>query len=508
MATAARYAGVTAGLSQLQDIERDRPARDARLKEARASQQTAEAKRDEYLQGAPSRKKQQDLEVEQLQNQVRTEQSTRLKGQTYGAFNRYEADGSTKHLNNFLGEAKANPAGQNIWGNWSRFDPLTRTSESEAMLTQAGITEIDEFFSDPELVKGMVMATDREGQHVLVDMDKLYMGTGYTQHMTEQELASTQQRMAIQNLMQGQRSADTNLIHEIAENEGMSIYEAATAYYQMKNTGKTVGSAVERVAEQLREDNPDMGYLESLQQAAAAKSPPTAAQKDLGASDEVRAQLDEVTEGDFFAADMNDPTTRRKVGPLITKLEKLTDKPLSTEDKRTARQLRSLTQLGGAAGTEITDAEAGPIDSVLRSLKKYMSNDVKGLEGAAAYETFRNVFRNALYGASLTATETAAFTAAAGSLKQQTGPVLQQLVVQMNDVKQQLQSIYAMNDEQVAYYYLGSSLEDIDGMVAAIEERVDYFKDFAQRENLAEDVKLSTTPTEKPSLDTIFGVPK
>ena len=540
MASAQQWAGVAEGLSRTQDYIRQLPEQKARRAEAQAKQGLAEEQLKDYRADTPTRRTQAELDLAQARADLRTANTANLKATTFDTFRRYDVDGDTRHLNTFLADAKKNPAGKNMWSHWVRFDPLTRNAETEAMLGQAGIADADAFFAKPELVKSKVLGTDQSGKRVLLDMNKLYAATGYTQHMTKLELEEMQQRAKIESLMRGGQSvestmiakiakeegittleayekyqqlkgvqsAESSVINKIAKEENLSTLEAFERYQQIKGSTKTTGTKVERVADDLMTEDPSLSRPEAIKQATMLTESRTATAKDLESAQTVRDSIDELSGGDFFSADLSDPAVRRKVGPKITELEGYTDKKLTTEDKRTIRQLRSLTALGGKAGGAITDAEAGPIDSMLRSVKKYVSNEIPGTAGTAAYETFRNVFRNALYGASLTSSETAAFTAAAGSLKQQTGPVLQQLLVQLEDVKEQLTSVYDMNDEYVAQYYIGRSREEIDEVVAALDERVEFFKSFTANEVRADEMRVSPKPLppgERPSLDSIFG---
>ena len=114
----------------------------------------------------------------------------------------------------------------------------------------------------------------------------------------------------------------------------------------------------------------------------------------------------------------------------------------------------------------------GLLDNTLNSFKKYMFDEVGGKKATASYETFRNVFRNALYGSSLTKPEIEAFNKAAGTLGQKFQPVMQQLQVQMGTIKNNLESIRDLNDPDIAHYYTGQSIEEIDDAIAAIEDRM------------------------------------
>lgn len=490
MPSTQEYAGLTQGLSNVAAYHREGPERDARREEARMRQQRAGLELQEYQQNAPLRQSEAELRLEELQMGVRKMQANSLRETSYSAFKQYNETGNVKHLNNLLKQAKSNPVGQSNYGQWIKFDHLDPSNAAHTrLLREAGFTDPETAFSDPEIAQGFVVGLDENGE-TLLDIGKLQAATGYTEFMEDEELARMTKRAALASALRGQESADSRMIAQIAEQEDISVYEATKKFYEAKNTGRTTGTGIEREIERVMEDNPGMSREEASVIARQTIEPRTSKVKNLEQAQAVSDKLDAIGGGSFFSADLNNPTTRRAAGSLIIELEALTGKGLDPEEKRVARQLRSLTALGGAAGSKITDEETGIIDSTLHSLRRYFSNEVTGDAGTSAYETFRNIFRNSLYGASLTKTETTAFEAAAGKLKQQTGPVLAQLKVQMEDVKEQMQSIYDLNDERIAYFYLGKSLDEVDSIIQAMDERIIYFEDKARRTGPKEEVKV------------------
>lgn len=513
MANTGLYAGITQGLSNVLDYERERPARERREKleiaeaqslqqERRSRQEDREYRRQEAQQRQQRSKVQfeatqaanevkqsaAELELEDLRGQVKQEKQARLKTETFNAFRSYNADGDVRHLNNFLTTAKQ--MGDPTWSHWTRFDPMTRTPQTEAMLGQAGVTDLDAYFSDPKLVQSKVLATDANGQQTLLDMNKLQQGTGYTQHMTTEELKQAREQAATDQLMRGTQSAETNIINKIAEEEGISILEASKRYKSA--TGGKGGSTVERIAQKLRDENPDMTFEQSLKQAARAQASPSGAEKDIEITKSVREQLHALSEsGSFYDADLNDPKTREKAGELIVDLEKATGRKLTSETKKAARQMRSLLRLGGVAGKELTDEETGVIDNMFHRVKKYFSDNVEGTAGTTAYNAMRNVQRNALMGATLTNAELKAFDQAAGTLGQQLGPVLAAMKTSMQDVKEQLQTIVDFEDPMAAKYYLGTSMEQAEAAIDAIDERLRHFQTYKQRLSAGDALKVS-----------------
>lgn len=477
MAKANLYAGLTQGLSNVAEYERERPARELRMEEAKLRQKRSEQQFQQQQAMAPIQQSRAELQLEQLQGQLKQEKRARLKNETYSAFRQYNADGDARHLNNFLQSAKQ--MGDPTWSHWARFDPMTRTPQIEAMLGQAGVKDIDEYFSRPDLVQSKVLATDTNGQQTLLDMNKLQQGTGYTQQMTADELKQARERAAIDQLIMGEQSAETNLVHRIAEEEGISVLKA---YELVKGAkGATGGSTVERVARKLMGDDPELSFSQALQKAARLQASPSGAEKDIEITKGIRDQLHSLSaSGSFYDADLTDPKTREKAGELIVDLEKATGRKLTGETKRVARQLRSLLKLGGKAGEKLTSDETGILDNMMHRVKKYFSDNIEGTEGTAAYSAMRNIQRNALMGATLTASELKEFDKAAGTLGMQLGPVLAHMKTSMEDMREQLQTVVDFEDPMAAKYYLGTSMEQAEAAIDAIDERLRHFQSYAQ----------------------------
>lgn len=495
MPSAQQYAGLVEGVSGALDYHKERPVREARVNEALARQREAQLRLQEFEQGAPLRREQSEIEIENLRSELKTARHNSLRTDTYAAFDNYEADGDTRHLNNLLESAKKNPVGTS-WQRFVRFDPVARTRQTEALLGQAGITDIDGYFADPNLMKSKVLATQGDGQQVIVDMNTLYAGTRYNQYARSQVLGELTERAKLDQMMRGTESAEGALIRKIKEEvPGRTYTEAAKLFYQMKNDGKRTGSDLERITEDLMAQDPTLTYEEAIKQASSLKAAPPAVAKNIEVVKHVRQQIHEAAGGDFYKAPLNDSATRSKVGELISDLEAATGKSLSEETKRTARQLRSLVSLGGTAGSELTDEETGLIDNLLFSVKKYFSDDTAGIEGASSYQTVRNFARNALMGATLTKGELSEFDKAVGTLKQQTGPVLAQLRVQLQDIKGQIESVMAFEDPMISKYYLGLSQDEAGKAIDQITNRIEYLNKYSTRQQKADEMELSPLPS-------------
>lgn len=514
---------------------------DTRRAEAKAVQAEAEArstmaplKVEQAQEAAGVASKRMELQLRQLQGQL-------VRDTAFKSFGRYEETKDPKYLNNFLAEARSNNNPFQLANSIARVDKLERSPEVDKILKREGIEDLDAFYASPDIAN-FVTSTGTDGAKGVLNLDQIYGQTGYTREMNDQQLTQLSDRAkkqallaagvpiekmtqveraalaisqaegipyaeAIQQAMSQNKktsgSALERMAQQIAEEKGIPYLDAVVEAKDLMTSERSTG--LERRAEEIKAEQPGISTEEAYKQARGDLGQLPGKVQDLQAADEVRAKIDVAAGGDFFSSDMTDPTVRRKVGPLITELEKLTGKKLEGEDKRMARKYRDLIGLGGSAGAELTDEETGLLDSMFKNFKKYFTDNV-GVESTAEYETFRNVLRNALYGAALTQSEIAAFNKAAGSLGQQTGPVLQQLKVQMESVKRQLSSIYDLNDETVAYYYLGSDLNSVDSAIEQIDDRIQEISNTekANKTKVTYQPGSGNKPGDRPSLEDIY----
>lgn len=486
-----------AGLADVAEYNRERPAREARNSQAKLMKEKADA---QLQAGLP--KVQSELEVEQLKLQLESTKAASVRQMTFSAFDRYSLDGNIAHMNQYLTDLKSMEPG--LMGDIVRVDKLEDTPEVRAQLGHMGVDSPEAYLSNEKLAGSKLIGTRSDGSLQLVDLNRVYAGTGYTSYMQTKQLEELKLRTAVDQALYG--TGDNSMIRRIADEQGISLTEAAAEYYKLKKPKGASGysSTVERVAQRVLEANPDLSELEALEEANAiltsgsatereaerlsrenntsvqdeyakirAKESRTGTRKQLDEAKVVRSEIDEAAGGDFLAKP-TDPATRRKVGPLITELEQLSGKALTQKDKETARELRALFALGTKAAKDLTSEETGFIDNTLHNVRKYITDSVEGVEADSAYATFRNFARNALMGASLTAGESAEFNKASGTLKQQLGPVLAEMKVQLEDLQSKMQSIYDFNDEHIAQYYLGTSLEQAEQSISEVKKRISY----------------------------------
>lgn len=513
MASAQVWSGVAQGLAKASEYMSQADMRSAQLAEAQARQQKAQMELQEYSANAPTRQRQRELEMQQLEANTRTINQQSTQQQTYDAFRRFEADKDVRHLNTWLKDVKRNPVGANLYGDVVRVDQLTKTTENDQLLRQMGYVDLDAVYADPELSKDLVVMTGTS-QRGIVNMNDMYAGTGFANYLTNEQLATAERKARINQMLRSGQSGHKVTMQErvvqdlIDTGKAANVAEAYQMLRDMEASGKGSGvlsSTEERAVERIMEEQ-NIGYLEALdayystrrqgtgetneerfvqdymeQNPGATRQEATSeyrnltkttTQKEVADVKELRQGLDEMNWLESKVGDMSSVDRARIYRDYISPLEDLRNFSLSNEDKRTIRNLRDLTALGKTAGTELTPDETGLIDSTLNSVKKYIFDEVGGKKATSSYETFRNIFRNALYGASLTQAEISAFNKAAGTLGQQFQPVLAQLQTQMETVKTNLEAIRDLNDPDIAHYYLGAPIEDIDRAIEAIDERL------------------------------------
>lgn len=516
MPSAQMWSGVTQGLSQVSKDMSTKDLRDAQLAEAKNKQQLSQQQLQEHQQGAPGRQRTDELQLQQLEAQTKSINRQALTATTMSALDRFNSDGSARHLNVLLSDAKKNPVGANLYGEVSRYDNLVKSDANDKLLKQAGYTP-DDVYGDPDIADDLLVMTSTTGEQRLLPKETMYIATGYNKYLDDKQLKTLERKARINQMMRGGQSKAKVTMQErvvqslIDEGRAGNVAEAYELLQKIDaGDQKMLSSTEERQVEKIIQDAKDAGKpisnLEALDQYYQARRQgtgetnetryikdymaqnkdatyaeaaseyrnlaKTTTQKEVTDVKGLRTGLDEMNWLESKPSEMSGTERAKVYRDYISPMEDLRGFKMSTEDKRTIRNLRNLTALGGTAGTELTPDETGLLDNTLNNFKKYMFDEVGGKKATASYETFRNVFRNALYGSSLTGPEIAAFNKAAGTLGQKFQPVMQQLQVQMGTIKNNLESIRDLNDPDIAHYYTGQSIEEIDDAIASIEDRL------------------------------------
>ena len=218
-----------------------------------------------------------------------------------------------------------------------------------------------------------------------------------------------------------------------------------------------------------------------------------------------QAEQDKLTnmfggEDNFWKTDFSDVDNYRKAAGTVTALERLEGHEYTNQEKESLNDIRSLLAIG-TPGAELTQQETGLVDNMLKGLSVYISDEVGGTESRAAYATFRNSVRHALFGSALTEAEIKAFNQAYGTLGQQLGPVLTKFRTSLTQVKARLDSIARMKNPYSAHVRLGVDQKKVNGIINALQQRIDLID--KSTKTVGEQTGGATdTTTEPPTADT------
>lgn len=227
----------------------------------------------------------------------------------------------------------------------------------------------------------------------------------------------------------------------------------------------------------------------------------TATQKDLNAAAKTTEDMLASWGGEdkFFATDFTDSKNFNKAYKDIVKIESLEGTKLTADDKKAITDVRELLSLTGPA-SKLTEAQTGLLDSTLSSAMKYATEEVGGTAATSAYNAFRNSVRNALYGATLSPTEVEAFNSAFGTLGQKAGPVLQQFITGLAQVKAKLESTKQLGNPYSMHVRLGGDVKKLDKAIEEIDKRIMYYQGLDPANTMTQEQKSKRKP-----LNEIFG---
>lgn len=221
----------------------------------------------------------------------------------------------------------------------------------------------------------------------------------------------------------------------------------------------------------------------------------TAKQKDITRSREYTENMLRNFGGEegFYNTDFSKPSNFNKAYKDVIAIEKLEGTKFSEADKKQITEIRQLITLADPA-IALTEKQTGVFDSMFSSAKKYMSEEVGGTRAEAAYSTFRNTLRNAMFGSALTEAEIKAFKESFGTLGQKLTPTLAKFKVQLEQLKAKLDSVKNVNNPYTSHVRLGVDQDKLEGIITALDQRLDLLSG-----------KQVEQPTQKRSLEDLFA---
>lgn len=515
--SAAISAGKTAGYRNMvgQVGEHFSPERaasrsEARLRKAQADKQLKAVRNTGFTdEDIKAMGEEQSQLIQESMRQAQIANQNAARAQAYQAFDRFEADGDPRHVNQALKDLRTNPAASSLFADVTRFDRLT--SADAQLLSQYGITPED-LEENPELSRLFLRATMQDGTVGVVPMNLLYAGTGYDQYLLDEQLTEQERRANIFYRLQARNLANSSANERIAARmtdtqrpagidesdwkAGNPEYDAAyIANIQDVMQNSRSGTRQEREAirrtdlarpadippEQWQRGTPayDEAYAQ-IEQDIIARENLTSTQRELAAVNEAKGNIDSLAMSEnksFFDYNFREDTTARlKFEPYVQEIAKLGGLELSVADRTKATYIRDIIALGQPVAEQLSEEETGLWDRFLRGIRTYVSNNPQGLDLTSAYAAYRNTIRHALYGSVLTDGEIQAFNEQFGTLGQQAGPVLTQFKTNLQQVKEQLSSLMNLNDSYVSHFYLGADNAKIGEIVEALDERIKLFE--------------------------------
>lgn len=408
----------------------------------------------EYIKEARQRAKERNYKLKQLQyqqdtrmpedvvkqqqqvlmEQLKQTQAQIAKQNTFNAFDRYEADGDTRHLNETI---KNTPMLQDLYADVAQITPLNPNDpQDRKVMDQLGLNEPN---------KRYVKVIKKDGTADYVDMMEMYKGTGYANYV-----------------------------------DNRTLDKLIKAHQLDDKTKQYAPSAYGKFVEDYKRFHPE-ATQEEIDKAYGAREQ-TAKQKDLEAAQDATKTLLEKFGGEdsFFKTNFGDRKNLTKAYPELVKIEKLEGVDFSDTEKKELNDIRTLISLGDPS-KNLTKDETGLIDSKLTTIRKYINDSVKGVAATSAYNAFRNSVRHTLYGSALTDAEIQSFNDAFGTLGNQLGPVLQQFKTSLQQVKAKLDSIAKMKNPYSAYIRLGVDQNKLTQIQRAIDERLRFIDEAEQK---------------------------
>jgi hypothetical protein len=440
----------------------------------------------------------QTLQLQNLLEQQRQVMYESNKQKSFRAWERFDQDGDFRHINTMI--ADLNKSGSKIYANVARVDPITAMDIPE--LEKLGVDvnfATGQIIGDPVLGRTFVKVTQIDGTVSYRNMDVIKGLSGYNDYASAKELARQEEALIREQLMAlgykgDQLSLDAyrRAKAEMPPNRSLQDQEfqdAITKHYdELKKleryrapySGSRGGFgtgeeryAIRYVEEVLGLQPGDPGYDEAVLQAQDDYSDDRRRPALMRKLENVDTVEDELLETGFLDMDISrmSETERAQFERKIRRIEQAGGAELTIGQKKELSQIRQLASLGELS-SDLTDDQVGIIDRMLRTVKKYVSDDPADIDKESAYLAFRNVLIRAFAGSQQSAHENTRFIEAAGSLKQQRGPVLAQLRTQMEAVKDAYESIVELNNPFVIKWRTGQTAEKLYDAIEALDDRI------------------------------------
>lgn len=380
---------------------------------------------------------QQQMEVLKATNEKLLADDARRK--TYDAFKAYDADSDPRHLSVLMRD----PVLKDIYGMAVSVDKIDPNNDAMLMVNSGFDPEM---FQDPSINKDAffhryLKLTLQDGSKKLVDMQKLFVATGYADQLTAQELDQMLTRAKIHNLLSGKEGTPSGIEKktEYLGNmgvEGGDKKKIANNLYRQEIAGVTPGKV------------------------EAANQAEDAMMQTFGGADK------------FYNTDFSKESNRRIAHRYIRSIEANSGIKFSPKDREDLKSIRQLLVSGATVANKLTPEATGWIDNFTSNVWKYLENEptIDKTEARAAYNAYRNALLRSFGGTAMSDSEVANFDKAFGTLSQKYPAVISQFKQAIQQTKATLETIAQVNDPVLAHYYVGDSLEKVDSIIYRLDE--------------------------------------
>ena len=460
--TAGRYAGISQAAGQLaqgvQQGEVQNEERQLRREQARTTQriqnaQLTKAEAEAKIYSDPAYVQQQQ---QVILAQLREQQNKLDRQEIFRTLDAYRSDGDSRHLNRLAAENLTFKQLMNGITNYSNID----VRNDADLLRRHGLEPED---INEAANKEFIKITNNLGEErIVTSTDFLYNTTGYIKYLDREQRKEQLELATIASTLRKNKSPFQKEVEDIAAVTGQTEQEVGTKLAEKKLTSKSA--------------------------------------QDVKAIEDTKKMMFDSVGGEeaFYNTDFSKRENQSKVSSTLPVLLKMQNVDVS-KHKKEIGDVQVLLSLG-APGAKLTDKQTGVIDNTLLNVKKYITDNVEGVAATSAYAAFRNSVRHALYGSALTATEVKSFNEAFGTLKQQTGVVLEAFKTALTQVEAKMNAIGSMLGPEGSHYYLGAGKKKLELARMRIQERINAIEEYnktgkfpePEKESKAEDAAESS----------------
>ncbi|MCI4436959.1 MAG: hypothetical protein JHC33_09155 [Ignisphaera sp.] len=411
-----------------------------------------------------------NMELQNLRMQVQATQDQLAKQATYSAFDAYNEDGDPRHLNSLLQDNQV--VREHVFPQVLRVDNINLADANDARLfeQQTG-TPLSEFASAADfdkVRKRFVKVTTKQGEQKITDMAQLYGGTGYVKYKSAQQAAALAADLDLRK-----KAADIDKLNAEANKANRMgtpdwVYPTRTAGglggTALERNAAAVGAARERLANG-EGTEADQALVDMSNSDIAGTTPGKQALLD---NTEQQLFSNFGGEDKFFSTPFTPGTEEyRKAERSVRKIEALSGVHLTAKQVENIGNIRK-TIAAGKSAQGLTNADMGLVDSTLKSLGAYVSDDAMGAEARSAWAGIRNQLLHAFAGSAMNEGELARWGEQFGNLYQQGGPVLTTLANALNQLGGDLDSLRLSLPEASFHVRLGSDVSQLNSVIENI----------------------------------------